>query len=404
MLKKYLLTSIILLTVILISPSSISKEINIRVGIQTNIQSTIVSTSLNGTIFHFYNNKMNKVFDILPQEPCYIENKKGLLQIISNDKKLIISSGKVIIKNTEDKGKYVPLVYAGNKWYRGELEIFVSLSNKNNITVVNNLPLEEYLYGVVPSEMPSSWPIEALKTQAIAARTYALTHLGQFAKEGFDVMPTVISQVYGGAESETPITNKAVDETIGKVITYNNKLINAYYSSSSGGITEDGINVWGENLPYLKSVIDFDEDSPKYSWYKIINNTDLQNILKNSFNRDIGKILNISIVETTSSGRANKLLFEGTKSNIEIDAKKFRLASKLNSTLFKVEKMDLGTSFYDNYSIPNLFIFVGKGWGHGTGMSQWGARAMAKNGKTHVEIIKHYYQGTEISNINSIIN
>lgn len=403
MLKKYLF-SIIILLILLISPYSFSKEINVRVGIQTNIQSTIVSTSLNGTVFHFYNNKMNKVFDISSQEACFIESNKGLLQITFNDKKLIIASGKIIIKNTEDRGKYVPLVYSGNKWYRGELEVFTALNNKNNITVVNNLPLEEYLYGVVPSEMPSSWPIEALKTQALAARTYALTHLGQFSKEGFDVMPTVASQVYEGAESETPITNKAVDETRGKVITYNNKLINAYYSSSSGGMTENGEEVWGKNLPYLKAVIDFDEDSPKYSWYKTINNKELQSILKDSFKRDIGQILNITILGTTTSGRAEKLLFEGTKSNIEIEAKKFRMASKLNSTLFKVEKMDIGTSFSNEYTIPNLFMFVGKGWGHGTGMSQWGARSMAKTGKNHIEIIKHYYQGTDISTINSVIN
>jgi len=402
--KKIYQFFITILLVFLIIPSSFSKEINIRVGIQTNIKETVVSTSLNGAVFHFYNNKMNKVFDILPQEPCFIENDRGLLKITFKDKRLIISSGKIIIKNVEDKGKYVPLVYAGNKWYRGETEVFTSLSNKNNITVVNNLNLEEYLYGVVPVEMPSSWPMEALKTQALAARTYALSHLGQFSKEGFDVMPTVISQVYGGAESETPNTNKAVDDTKGQVITYNNKLINAYYFSSSGGITENGKEVWGTDLPYLKSVNDFDEDSPKYSWYKIINNQELQSMIKTSLKKDIGSILNISIVNTTSTGRASKLLFEGTKSSLEIDAKEFRMISKLNSTLFVVEKMDMGTSFLDKYKIPNLFMFVGKGWGHGTGMSQWGARNMAKMGKNYIEIIKHYYQGTDISTINSVIN
>ena len=144
------------------------------------------------------------------------------------------------------------------KWYRG----IVMIQNKNGkLTVINNVPLEDYLKGVVPSEMPSSWATEAHKAQAIAARSYALANLGKRARYGYDLKDTPEDQAYGGASAETADTNYAVDQTKGIVLTYNMKVINAYYSASAGGQTNT--NSWGSSLPYLRSVPSFDDNVKK---------------------------------------------------------------------------------------------------------------------------------------------
>jgi stage II sporulation protein D len=131
----------------------------------------------------------------------------------------------------------------------------------NKITVINDVDLENYIKGVVPSEMPPSWEFEALKAQAIAARSFALANLGKQAKEGYDLKDNTEDQAYGGASVETNITNKAVEETHGLVLTYDMKIISAYYSASAGGMTNT--NAWGGSVPYLHSVPSFDDNVAK---------------------------------------------------------------------------------------------------------------------------------------------
>ena len=144
------------------------------------------------------------------------------------------------------------------KWYRGKL--MVKMSN-GKLVVINDLTLEDYLKGVVPSEMPPSWEFEALKAQAIAARSFALANLGKQARFGYDLKDNTEDQAYGGASVETNKTNRAVEETTGLVLTYDMKIIPAYYSASAGGMTNT--NAWGGNLPYLRSVPSFDDGVKK---------------------------------------------------------------------------------------------------------------------------------------------
>lgn len=146
------------------------------------------------------------------------------------------------------------------RWYRGE---FIIENRGGSLVVINNLPLEDYLLGVVPAEMPSKWSYEALKAQAIAARSYAIANRGKRASRGYDLKDTPEDQAYGGASSETATTNSAVMETKGVVITYNQKVIPAYYSASAGGHTVNAGAVWNKDLPYLKSVPSFDEGVKK---------------------------------------------------------------------------------------------------------------------------------------------
>ncbi|MBX7221148.1 MAG: SpoIID/LytB domain-containing protein [Blastocatellia bacterium] len=156
-------------------------------------------------------------------------------------------------------GDRAPLKYLGST-YRGKLEIF--LNRRQRITVVNVLPMEEYVRGVVPNELsPNAFPqLEALKAQAVAARTYAVRNRGNFSEEGFDLLPTALSQVYGGRSTEHAMTDQAVAETRGVVATYNGEPINALYTSTSGGRTENSEFVFGKPVPYLKSVVTAPQD------------------------------------------------------------------------------------------------------------------------------------------------
>lgn len=146
-----------------------------------------------------------------------------------------------------------------NKWYRGEFIIL----NRNKLSVINNIPLEDYLLGVVPSEMPSRWNYEALKAQSIAARSYAVANIGKNGSKGYDLKDNTLDQAYGGASAETPNTNRAVADTRGIVATYNQHVISAYYCSSAGGQTKNSAEVWTRNLPYIRSVDSFDKDVQK---------------------------------------------------------------------------------------------------------------------------------------------
>ena len=142
------------------------------------------------------------------------------------------------------------------RWYRGELIVY-NINKK--LVVINDVPIEEYLLGVVPSEMPSKWNFEAHKAQAIAARSYAIANLGKRKHSGYDLKDTPLDQAYGGASAETPQTTKAVMATKGIVLTYGGKVIPAYYHASSGGKTVSSGAVWARDLPYIKSVPAYDD-------------------------------------------------------------------------------------------------------------------------------------------------
>lgn len=180
---------------------------------------------------------------------------KNTMAIALNGKFYQIYSDYVVLK--APAGAFVS---AKNKWYRG----FIFIQNKNKkLTVINDVELEDYLKGVVPSEMPSGWELEALKAQAIAARSYALANLGKRASLGYDLKDTPEDQAYGGASAETVKTNEAVDSTCGLVLTYNTKVVPAYYSASAGGKTINASAVWGNDLPFIRSVPSYDDNVKK---------------------------------------------------------------------------------------------------------------------------------------------
>lgn len=244
--KVVLLFAILLFNIVFASPS-----FAIKIGLQTEVTSSAIGTSVKGTIIDANTN--HTVCDLDAMKGYEIKPYHNLMAILYKGTYYKINSDNIVIKPLSPG-----FVSAKGKWYRG----IIMIQNKNGkLTVINNVPLEDYIKGVVPSEMPSSWATEAHKAQAIAARSYALANLGKRAKYGYDLKDTPEDQAYGGASKETPDTNFAVDETKGIVLTYNMKVINAYYSASAGGQTN--VNSWGSSLPYLRSVPSFDDNVKK---------------------------------------------------------------------------------------------------------------------------------------------
>ena len=224
----------------------------IKIGLLTNVHRVGVGTDVAGRMISTYTNKT--VATTVAMKGYILIPHKGDIAIESKGEIIPLNTDILVLRPDSDG-----FVSTKGKWYRGKLLI---KNIKGSLTVINDLSVEEYIRGVVPSEMPSSWEYEALKAQAIAARSFALANLGKQAKYGYDLKDNTEDQAYGGASSETDRTNKAVRDTEGLVLTYDMKIISAYYSASAGGYTNT--DAWGGvNLPYLRSVFSFDDNVAK---------------------------------------------------------------------------------------------------------------------------------------------
>lgn len=257
---------------------------------------------------------------------------------------------------------------------------------------VETMDLEEYLIGVVSAEVPAYFEIEAIKAQAVAARTYALKQMESRKSEGYDVTDDTSSQVY---QSDEELRNKwkdnydeyvtkiknCINETSGEYITYENEIIYAFFFSTSNGKTEDNKDVFGKDLPYLK-VVDSSFDKDETDNFTVTNTYSLPEFYNNlgiEYNED----LNITGETRTNSGRVSSI----TINNSSFTGREFQKKLSLRSNDFKVEKDG------------NNVIITTTGFGHGVGMSQYGANALAKKNQTYKDILKYYYQGTEIQKL-----
>jgi stage II sporulation protein D len=274
--------------------------------------------------------------------------------------------------------------------YRGRLQLRL---NQGRLQAINRLGVESYLPSVVGSEMPSQWPLEALKVQSVAARTYALRQLRRDAP--FDLRATVSSQVYKGVESETDSTRSAVSSTRPLVLTYDRRLIDSVFFSSSGGQTENSGEVWPRQMPYLKSVPDFDQASPVYRWTKPFDAAALISAFQ-----EIGGADSIEPLDTTSTGRLRKVLVRGPGGDLQLEASELRQRLGLRSTFVHFQRPAPAENPLEQVGewlgfTPRL-IAVGRGYGHGVGMSQWGAYGMSQRGEGFASILRHYYLGTNL--------
>ncbi len=225
----------------------------IKIGLQTQVNKTFLGASTKAEIIDCKTNKLLFVMDKM--KGYEFKAYRGVIAIKVDGQYKKINSNKIVIKPEPDG-----FVSVKRKWYRGHFQL---INDGIGLTVINDIPLEKYLQGVVPSEMPPSWEHDAHKAQAIAARSYALANLGKRGKYGYDLKDTPEDQAYGGASAETPQTNDAVTETEGLVLVHNGKIIPAYYSASAGGQTTTAGQVWTKDLAFLKSVPSYDDGIKK---------------------------------------------------------------------------------------------------------------------------------------------
>lgn len=330
-----------------------------------------------------------------------------------------------------------------SKPYRGFVRLVLC---EKGFNVINVVKLEEYLYGVLPLEMATGWPVEALKTQAICARTYAAKDVGRFEQYGFDVTDNTLSQVYGGMSVEKEDTTNAVNETKGLIVTYNGKIAETYYFATSSGTTLDVKDVWGsDKYPYLVSV----DDSLQANvikgngpWEVEYTKEELTELFAKK-GVEIGIVLDVTIDEYNQQGAVMQLTFRGADGTKTYTKGKTRDILNLKSQIYTLTKLTSGgkekelkvlsakgsetvklnmnivskdgqsiladkvnviskdkIECYENETGDFVGVRInGVGNGHGIGMSQNGAKALALAGYTCEEIIKHYYTGVELTNV-----
>ena len=267
----------------------------------------------------------------------------------------------------------------------------VRLSRKGHgLSVVNQVDLEEYVKGVVPSEVSSAWHPEMLKVQAVAARTYALYNKMLSSARDYDVVATIQDQVYRGRTGVDRRVEDAVESTRGIVVTHQQAPIYAAFSSTAAGPTEDAVNVWAnKDLPYLKGVeCPFDLESPYYQWRATVKIDQLEHNLRHQ-GFSVGTIATITPIAYSRAGRVSRLRILHSGGETVLRGEDLRKAvgyTVIPSTQFEVE------------SIGAEVVFTGYGAGHAVGLCQWGAKELAELGYSYSSILQYYYPGTELRN------
>lgn len=275
--------------------------------------------------------------------------------------------------------------------FRGTIVIVPS---KESFTVINHVDLEDYLKSVVPSEMQASWPLEALKAQAVAARTYTLAKLGRRKNLGYDLKPTVEDQMYLGYNHEDPRSTKAVEATKGKfLVDKQGNFIDAYYSAHSGQASSMPEHTW-QISPKHYLVASPEPSDDKRNWQNTFSKADLESKLKDL---KFQEIAGVSITERSPEGRARQVMVSGLKSNKAtlqhhtLTGEEFRHHLGLASTYFSIKNQNVSAN--KNYSIT----LEGSGHGHGVGMSQYGAKRLAEKGRNYEEILGHFYKKAKLA-------
>ena len=333
--------------------------------------------------------------------------------------------------------------------YRGRLEI-LRAGSLGLLSVVNHVDMEEYLLGVVPSEMPASWPLEALKAQAVAARTYAASNLGRHARSGFDLCFDIHCQAYGGVAVEHAATSTAVRQTAGTVATYGGRLINAVYHAHAGGATDSSRVIWGAAEPYLVGTTRTYERP--YHWTTTNSRREVEQVVARHVSDlpdGLFPVLELVPHTFTAGGRATRVTVEGAAATSQITANQLRNSLgtyRLRSGNFRATPVWV-VALWEGISAcggleavlpvvtwvpgshgtgvlvwqqpaetgepanglgqeaaatlgwlePSFFVFAGEGFGHGVGMSQWGAREMAAQGFDHRAILTNFYAGVSLT-------
>ena len=321
--------------------------------------------------------------------------------------------------------------------YRGGVEFIVD--SNSLMTVINFVDINDYVAAVVGKEMSPSWHIEALKAQAVCARSYAIRSWNKHSSQGFNLCGTQECQAYLGMSGETESTVRASSETKDQLLMYGNSIAEALYSSSCGGSTGHSKYVWGSDVPYLKAKADpydLTSSNPRASWSVSFTPAEIKQKLA-SASVNIGEVTDMKVTGSDEFGRAFEVTIYGTNGEYVLKNDKTRTFLGLYSQKYTISgnvseapvlygitssgvsalsgnyaqssqgrtnlngfvmATDLGTTSYiPTSSQPaDKFVLNGSGWGHGLGMSQYGAKARAEDGQSYLEILEFYYEGTYI--------
>lgn len=350
-----------LLWIIFVLPA---QALELRVAIQKNVDKVKIGSSTTAIV---KDNTGRKIGELTPMAALSAQPNRGNIVL---DK---LQASEIVVEPTENG-----YVWIGDRWYRGKTRLVLSGSN---ITAINHVDLEHYLYSVVGAEAVSTWPIEALKAQAVAARSYALYKRKTGRNSLYDVDTTIRTQVYKGLNTEYVTTHEAVNSTAGQIMTYNDSVILAAFHSSSGGHTENVEDIWTSPLPYLRGVVDYDQQSPVFEWNKDFSLGQFGSLL----GIGVGNIKSIVPERVTPRGRVITMKVVGDRGSTKVSGKEIRKVLGLKSTLFRVQAKGNNIQIY------------GRGFGHGLGLSQWGAYHLATQGVDYHNILAHYYQNARLS-------
>ncbi|MEW5993593.1 MAG: SpoIID/LytB domain-containing protein [Candidatus Zixiibacteriota bacterium] len=293
--------------------------------------------------------------------------------------------------------------------YRGIMKV---LPDGHNVQVINIIYMEDYLRGVVPPEIGkrADDEIEAVKAQAVAARTYAMAHLKQYEGQPYDMKSSITDQVYEGVRVENVLVSRAIDATAGRVAMFHDELINAYYHSTCGGMTDNIAHVWDrKETPYLRAVSDGGACSwsKYYRWRETFTERQLrgrvEQYLASDRGRDlrIGVIRDVSISERTPGGRVARLLIHTDREVYKFHKDRIRWVIGRTSNPDLILPSDRFDVTIDRDGAGNIrtVTFKGSGYGHGVGMCQCGAIGLSRTGWTFDRILRHYYAGVGIEKL-----
>ena len=382
---------------------TITSEPMVRVGVEIGVSSAVIMSTAGLRVL---DGQSGEVLEASGEEILRFEASEGTLLVESGGR---IGEGRPRLV-VEPLDPAIPIVLAG-KPYHGAAELLVDPAR--GLVVINRIGLEEYLLGVVPAEIGRRRPeeFEAVKAQAVAARTYAISSLGSRDSLGFDVFATVEDQAYGGVDVEQADVDRAVRETEGEILTYDGAVVLALYHSTCGGRTATRYEVWGEpDLPYLRSIRDrgpggedFSAISPRYTWRESWTPDEMNGPVRAELAgrlgvppASIGRILEIRVLSRTEGDRVDELEIVATGGRYVIRKNDIRFVlrssegSILGSTDFRVLR---GRVDGDGVLVE------GRGYGHGIGMCQWGAIGRARAGQDYRQILAAYYTGVKLEKL-----
>jgi len=353
------------------------QESIVRIGIVQNAASLNISGD-NG--YYLYEMNTGKCTDLKTNDDYLVRCRDGNIYFNGT-----YFSAPVRLVPNDSTGR----VRVNGRRYRDSIML---TCKKDKLTAINELGIENYLYGILPREVNPKWNAEALKAQAVVSRTYALRNMRRHMKEGFDLCAQTHCQVYGGVESEDLRTTTAVNSTCSEVLTFDGALAQTLFHASCGGHTEnpDFVWIWERKSPsYLSGRRDtFCADSPHNAWKNLLSPSLIRTRLTKA-GYPVGEIKNISAAGgKDASGRTKLLKITHGGGTLTIPAPKFRLA--VDPWLIKSVFFTGIVRYRDGYE------FRGKGWGHGVGMCQWGAKSMAEKNYNYHEILHYYYPGATV--------